>query len=101
MDKIGFRILLRNTPPIRTDILDAFRQIGVAQVSDCMGRLYGSKGLRPVHGVKRLAGVALTVKTRDGDNLLIHRAIELAQPGDVIVVDGGGGIGHVRLPRSG
>ena len=90
MDKIGFRILPRNAPPISTDILEAFRQIGVAQVSDCMGRLYGSKGLRPVHGAERLAGVALTVKTRDGDNLLIHRAIELAQPGDVIVVDGGG-----------
>jgi regulator of RNase E activity RraA len=39
-----------------------------------------------------LAGVALTVKSRDGDNLMIHKAIDIAQKGDVIVVsnDGGG-----------
>lgn len=105
MDKIGFRILPRNTQPVGADVLEAFRRIGVAQVSDCMGRLYGSKGLRPIHGAQRLAGVALTVKTRDGDNLLIHRAIELAQPGDVIVVDGSGGttnalVGELMMRQS-
>ena len=38
----------------------------------------------------RLVGVAFTVRTRPGDNLAIHRALELVGPGDVIVVDGGG-----------
>ncbi|MDB6454938.1 RraA family protein [Falsirhodobacter sp. 20TX0035] len=91
MDKIGIRIMAR--PEQRCDmvILEAFRQLGVAQVSDCMGRLYGSVGLQPIHGHGlRMAGIALTVKTRPGDNLMIHRAIDLAQPGDVIVVDGSG-----------
>ena len=37
-----------------------------------------------------MAGPALTVLTRPGDNLMIHKALELAQRGDVIVVDGGG-----------
>ena len=37
-----------------------------------------------------MAGPALTVRTRPGDNLMIHKALQLAQPGDVIVVDGGG-----------
>lgn len=37
-----------------------------------------------------LAGPALTVKTRPGDNLMIHKALTMAQPGDVIVVDAGG-----------
>ena len=37
-----------------------------------------------------LAGPALTVKTRPGDNLMIHKALMLARAGDVIVVDGGG-----------
>ena len=38
----------------------------------------------------KLVGVAFTVRTRPGDNLAIHRALELVGPGDVIVVDGGG-----------
>ncbi|WP_223271377.1 hypothetical protein [Buttiauxella sp. B2] len=37
-----------------------------------------------------LCGPALTVKVRPGDNLMIHKAIEMALPGDVIVVDGAG-----------
>lgn len=91
MDKIGIRVLSSAEQRCDTTTLEAFRQVGVAQVSDCMGRLYGSVGLRPVHGPGlRMSGIALTVKTRPGDNLMIHRAIDLAQPGDVIVVDGGG-----------
>jgi RraA family protein len=43
-----------------------------------------------MHRSGYLAGPALTVKTRPGDNLMIHKALTLAQPGDVIVVDGGG-----------
>ena len=37
-----------------------------------------------------MAGVALTVKARPGDNLMLHKAIDMAQPGDVIVMDAGG-----------
>jgi len=43
-----------------------------------------------MHKRGQLAGPALTVKTRPGDNLMIHKALTLAQPGDVIVVDAGG-----------
>jgi len=89
--KIGFRMLERAGDRVACDVIDAFLEIGVAQVSDCMGRLYGSRELSPIHGAGlRMAGIALTVKTRPGDNLLIHQAIATAQPGDVIVVDGGG-----------
>lgn len=72
-------------------MLAGFAQIGTAQISDCMGRLYGVQGLRPLHaGAARIVGRAITVKTRPGDNLMIHKAISLAGPGDVIVVDGAG-----------
>ena len=37
-----------------------------------------------------MLGTAFTVRTRPGDNLAIHQALELVGPGDVIVVDGGG-----------
>jgi RraA family protein len=50
----------------------------------------GGARLRPMHGGGAMVGVALTVKTRPGDNLMIHKAIDIAGPGDVIVVDAGG-----------
>jgi RraA family protein len=46
--------------------------------------------LRPMHRSGYLVGPALTVKCRPGDNLMIHKALTMAQPGDVIVVDAGG-----------
>jgi regulator of RNase E activity RraA len=37
-----------------------------------------------------LSGPAFTVKTRPGDNLMVHKALDIASPGDVVVVDAGG-----------
>lgn len=91
MTPIGFRILPRPAPAVAPSVLAGYAEIGAAQISDCMNRLYGIVGLRPLHaGARRIVGLALTVKTRPGDNLMIHQAISLAQAGDVIVVDGGG-----------
>jgi regulator of RNase E activity RraA len=63
-------------------------------ISDSMDRFGGAAGIGPMpaHRPRRLFGQALTVRTRPGDNLVIHKAIELARPGDVIVVDAGGHI---------
>ena len=60
-------------------------------LSDSMERLYaGGPRLRPMHKSGKLAGPAYTVKTTPGDNLLVHKALDAAQKGDVIVVDAGG-----------
>ena len=60
-------------------------------LSDSMERLYaGGPQLRPMHREGKLAGPAYTVKTTPGDNLLVHKALDSAQKGDVIVVDAGG-----------
>jgi RraA family protein len=60
-------------------------------LSDSMERLYaGGPQLRPMHKEGKLAGPAYTVKTTPGDNLLVHKALDHAQKGDVIVVDAGG-----------
>lgn len=68
-----------------------FRDLPVANVSDCMSRLSAAgPRLRPMHRRGYLAGPALTVRCRPGDNLLIHKALTMALPGDVIVVDAGG-----------
>lgn len=84
-------------------IVEAFRALPVANVSDCMSRMVaGGPRLRPMHDLSKaggavLAGPALTVKTRPGDNLMIHKSIQLARPGDVIVVDGGGDLTNALI----
>ena len=92
MSSIGFRILDRAPSILAPETLAKFATVGAAQISDCMGRLYGVVGLLPRHAptAARMVGVALTVKTRPGDNLMIHKAISLSQPGEVLVVDAGG-----------
>jgi 4-hydroxy-4-methyl-2-oxoglutarate aldolase len=42
--------------------------------------------LRPIYPAARAAGSAITVASQPGDNLMIHAAMELCQPGDVLVV---------------
>lgn len=86
----GLRILKRQQQ-VSADLVAAFKGLPVANISDCMARMTaGGPRLRPMHHSGYLAGPALTVRTRPGDNLMIHKALTLAQPGDVIVVDAGG-----------
>jgi regulator of RNase E activity RraA len=60
----------------------------LADVAGRRGALHGRiRALRPD---MKVAGTALTVEVRPGDNLMIHAAISLARPGDVLVVDGKG-----------
>ena len=68
-----------------------FKDLPVSNVSDVMLRMSATgPTLRPMHAGGALVGPALTVKTRPGDNLMVHKAIDIAEPGDVIVVDAGG-----------
>ncbi|MBA2294534.1 MAG: hypothetical protein H0W16_05310, partial [Actinobacteria bacterium] len=66
---------------------------------DCLGSSIGTVGLEPFHGDRSLSlcGTALTVRVRPGDNLMIHKALTLAEPGDVIVVDGSGELSHALV----
>ncbi|MDO9712791.1 RraA family protein [Paracraurococcus lichenis] len=94
---IGFRILPRNRK-VAPDAVTRFRALPVANVSDSMARMTaGGARLRPMHAGGGLAGPALTVKARPGDNLMIHKAIALAEPGDVIVVDAGGDLTNALM----
>jgi regulator of RNase E activity RraA len=89
----GYRINLRLAGPA-PDLINAFRHVPVAVVGDCLGRAIGTIGLRAYHGDLRagLCGPAITVRVRPGDNLMIHKAMLIAEPGDVIVIDGGGSV---------
>jgi regulator of RNase E activity RraA len=75
-------------------IIAALQDIPVAALSDNLHRNIGSVGLQPYHrpGHKTMAGTAVTVKTRGGDNLTPMRAFEFCRPGDVLVIDAGGDI---------
>ncbi|MGC8118620.1 RraA family protein [Metapseudomonas otitidis] len=77
-------------PSVEARWLEAFANIPSAIVSDCLGRNSGALGLKPFHGEKPLLGTALTVRTRPGDNLMVLKAIQMARPGDVVVIDGSG-----------
>ncbi|TPI38097.1 RraA family protein [Mesorhizobium sp. B3-1-9] len=73
------------------ELIDAFRVFATPLISDNLARVPGAVGLRPFHKISGImVGRALTVRTRPGDNQFIHRALDLVQPGAVIVVDGGG-----------
>jgi len=86
---------LNSLPPLAArDLVDGFREISTPLISDNLARLPGAIGLRQFHRSGRMVGTALTVKTRSGDNLAIHQALNIARPGDVIVVDGEGDLGR-------
>jgi RraA family protein len=78
--------------PVEAATLEALRGLAVSLLSDNMARASGSVGLLAYHQPAPLAGTAVTVRTRPGDNLAIHRAFEFCRPGDVLVIDGGGDV---------
>jgi regulator of RNase E activity RraA len=87
---IGLRILKRRRA-VSAELVSQFTDIPVANVSDCMSRMFaGGPRLRPMHSGRFMSGAAFTVRTRPGDNLMAHKALQIASPGDVIVVDAGG-----------
>lgn len=69
---------------------EAMNSVSVSHVSDAMGRIGVPAGIGPLNPQARLLGTAYTVRPWPGDNLTLHYALKHAQPGDVLVVDGGG-----------
>lgn len=87
---IGCSINTEFTRPSR-DLVAAFQGIPVANIDDCMSRMAAlCEEIHPFNKAP-LLGTAFTVKVPAGDNLMFHKAMDLAQPGDVVVIDAGGG----------
>ncbi len=78
-------------PSVPADIVAAFRDMPVAAIGDAMSRNVGAYGLRQYHARldEVLCGPAITIRVRPGDNMMIHKALMMARPGDVLVIDGG------------
>lgn len=83
-----------SAPQVDAVTLDTLRGIAVALLSDNLHRSIGSAGVHPYHRPRAMAGTAVTVRTRGGDNLAILRAFEFCRPGDVMVVDCGGDLNN-------
>jgi RraA family protein len=85
---IGFRIR-EVTERVAAPLCARAEAIPAANIGDVMNRMQTLAG--PFHaygGRRRVAGPAFTVKARSGDNLMLHRAVDMAEPGDVIICDG-------------
>lgn len=64
--------------------------LGVATVHEAQGRTGLMKPyMRPIYPSAKMAGPAVTVLCQSGDNLMIHAAVEVCEPGDVLVVTTG------------
>lgn len=89
MSNFGLRISSQFSRPA-IELIEKFKGIPTPNIGDCMNRQFCVDARIKMINQKRglqLLGCALTVKTRTIDNLFVHKAIDMAQPGDVIVVD--------------
>jgi regulator of RNase E activity RraA len=86
---IGFQI--RTTfPRPSPELIEQFRQFDTPDISDMMNRL--STMASEIHNVvndDKIVGPACTVKVFPGDNLMVHKALDIVQPGDILVIDAG------------
>jgi RraA family protein len=87
----GFRVRaeFRRLPG---ELMDEFRAYATPDISDQLNRMYAvDQGIHCLTGDHhRLCGPVCTVKVFPGDNLMVHKALDIAKPGDVVVVDAHG-----------
>jgi 4-hydroxy-4-methyl-2-oxoglutarate aldolase len=89
LGRLGFRVL-PSPPPLAAHVIAGFRGLASSNVADAMGRMnFMDPGIRQRTGLA-LCGVAVTVNARPADNLMIHKALQIAAPGEVVVVSTGG-----------
>lgn len=90
MSKIGCRIFTEVERPDPA-LIQRFKGIPSSNINDMMNRLYNTDAtIKLYNDAGPLLGIAVTVKAPIGDNAMFHRALDIAQPGDVLVVDAGG-----------
>jgi 4-hydroxy-4-methyl-2-oxoglutarate aldolase len=83
---LGFRILAA-PPRLDADLVERFVDVASSQLADAMGRFnFMDPGIQPRTGLP-LCGLAVTVHCRPADNLMVHKALDIAEPGDIIVVN--------------
>ena len=83
----GFRIQRTIERPDKK-ILEQYELFESADISDILNRMYTmSSDIHNLVDDSSIVGPACTVKVFPGDNLMVHKALDLAKPGDIVVVD--------------
>jgi 4-hydroxy-4-methyl-2-oxoglutarate aldolase len=80
-------VVVRRVERASRHTIDALGEMGTATVHEAIGRR-GFVGplIRPIQRDVAIAGSAITVSCHPGDNLMIHAAVEVCEPGDILVV---------------
>jgi 4-hydroxy-4-methyl-2-oxoglutarate aldolase len=79
--------IVRRIQRVDAEVISILGDLGVATVHEAQGRTGLMRPyMRPIYPSARAAGSAITVSSQPGDNLMIHAAMELCQPGDILVV---------------
>ena len=79
-------VVVRNVPRIDADVVAGLGSAGVATVHEAGASGLLDPGIRPIQEGTRIAGQAVTVSCAPGDNIMIHAAVEVIEPGDILVV---------------
>ena len=83
--------VIRDIERVSPEVVKQASQYASSIFADVAGRRGGLHGrIAPLSQKSKFCGPAITVEVRPGDNLMIHAAMALAKPGDVIIVDGKG-----------
>jgi 4-hydroxy-4-methyl-2-oxoglutarate aldolase len=83
----GAHVVVRHIERADPAVVAALGEQGTATVHEAIGaRGFTGPELRPIQQGARLAGSAVTVSSHPGDNLMVHAAVEVCRPGDVLVV---------------
>lgn len=87
----GFRIR-KNFPKLDPVLMSQFQEYEVPDISDALNRLYALDAAITCQTDKRhrLCGPACTVHVFPGDNLMVHKALDIARPNEIVVVDAHG-----------
>lgn len=81
------KYIVKNIEKPRKDIIEDFKKIDVSTVYEAQGKIgLLDREIRPIQSGTFICGPAVTVVCHAGDNLMIHAAIEVCQPGDILVV---------------
>ena len=87
--KPGFRVL-PSPPRLPAELVARFRGLAASNLADALGRFNFMDPAIQSRSALPLCGVAVTVNARPADNLMVHKALQVATPGDIVVVSTGG-----------
>ncbi|MGD9703457.1 MAG: 4-carboxy-4-hydroxy-2-oxoadipate aldolase/oxaloacetate decarboxylase [Acidimicrobiia bacterium] len=83
----GRHVVVRQIARADTELIDGLAPMGTATIHEAIGRRgFVGPDIRPIQQGARIAGSAVTVSSHPGDNLMIHAAVEVCRPGDILVV---------------